>query len=158
MISLTKKESKIGFSVLDLFLILLTVVCILSFVFRDQIRGFLSGEEGVKIQYTFLIQNAGEKTRNYPKVGEELFQSGDLSSLGVLTHISEAEKEYRGSEDETDVILVKTLTCRAEATARLSDRGYVLGGTVIKPGAEIMVETEEASFAMVVTMVQSVEE
>ena len=155
---MTKKNSIIGFSVLDLFLVLLAAVCILSFVFRDQIRGFLGGEEGVRIEYTFLIQNVSEKARNLPKAGEELFCVKDQASLGVLTKMSEAEKEYHGSEDEEDVIFVKTLTCSAEATARLSERGYVLGSSVIKPGAEITVETEEASFTMVITMVQSVEE
>lgn len=143
---------------MDVFLLLLAAVCILSFVFRDQIRGFLSGEEGVRIEYTFLIQNADEKARNYPKVGEELLHSKDLASMGVLEHVSETEKEYRDSQDDRDTVKVKTLTCRAEATARLSERGYVVGDAVIKPGAELTAETETASFTMIVTMVKSVEE
>ena len=155
---MTKKKSRIGFTVLDVFLVLLAAVCILSFVFRDQIRGFLSGEEGVKIEYTFLIQNADEKARNYPKVGEELFHTQDLASMGVLNHTSETEKAYRDTDDEDDTVKIKTLTCRAEATARLSERGYVVGNAVIKPGAELVVETETSSFTMIVTMVKSVEE
>lgn len=143
---------------MDVFLILLAAVCILSFVFRDQIRGFLSGEEGVRIEYTFLIQNADEKARNYPKVGEELFHSGDLASMGILKQTSEAEKEYRDADDAEFSVKIKTLTCRAEATAKLSERGYVVGNAVIKPGAEIAVETESASFTMIVTMVQGTEE
>ncbi len=146
---------------MDVFLILLTAVCILSFVFRDQIRGFLSGEEGVRIEYTFLIQNADEKARNYPKVGEELFHSKDLASLGILNQISETEKEYRDTQDDPDSqasVKVKTLTCKAETTAKLSERGYVVGNTVIKPGAELTAETETASFTIIVTMVKSVEE
>lgn len=146
---------------MDVFLLLLTAVCILSFVFRDQIRGFLSGEEGVRIEYTFLIQNADEKARNYPKVGEELFHSKDLASLGILNQISETEKEYRDTQDDPDSqasVKVKTLTCRAETTAKLSERGYVVGNTVIKPGAELAAETETASFTIIVTMVKSVEE
>lgn len=155
---MTKRKSNIGFSVLDMFLVLLAAVCILSFVFRDQIRGFLSGEEGVKIEYTFLIQNADEKARNYPEVGEELFHSEDLASMGVLNHVSEAEKSYSDAEDSEDTVKIKTLTCRAEATAKLSERGYVVGNAVIKPGAELVAETETASFTMIVTMVRSVEE
>ena len=155
---MTKRKSKIGFSVLDVFLLLLAAVCILSFVFRDQIRGFLSGEEGVKIEYTFLIQNVDEKARNYPKVGEEVFHSKDLSSLGILNHTSETAKEYQDAQDSEDAVKIKTLTCRAEATARLSERGYVVGDAVIKPGAELVAETETASFTMIVTMVKSVEE
>lgn len=143
---------------LDVFLVLLAAVCILSFVFRDRIRGFLSGEEGVKIEYTFLIQNADERARNYPKVGEELFHSKDLVSMGILNHTSEAEKEYQDAEDAEHSVKIKTLTCRAEATARLSERGYVVGNAVVKPGAELVVETETASFTMIVTMVRSVEE
>lgn len=155
---MTKKQSKIGFSVLDVFLILLAAVSVLSFVFRDQIRGFLSGDEGVEIEYTFLIQNVSEKARNYPVEGEELFHSADQASMGILTKVAETEKEYRDAEDEEDVVRIKTLTCNAAATARLTERGYVLGNAVVKPGAELMVETEQASFTMVVTMVRSVEE
>ncbi len=154
---MAKQKSKIGFSVLDLFLILLAAVCILSFVFGDQIRGFLSGEEEVKIEYTFLIQNVSEKARNFPATGEEIFLSKDRSSMGVLTQVTEAEKEYYG-EDEQDVMKIKSLTCQASAMARLSDRGYLLGNAIIKPGAEIVVETERATFTMVVTMVKTVEE
>lgn len=155
---MAKSNSKIAFSVLDMFIILLAAVCVLSFVFRDQIRGILSGDEGVKIEYTFLIQNASEKARNCPSVGEKLFLSKDLSPLGSLTQIAEVEKQYYGSADEEDVVKIKTLTCNAAATARLSDRGYVLGNAVIKPGAELLVETENASFTMIVTMVRNVEE
>ena len=155
---MTKKQSKIGFTVLDMFLVLLAVVCILSFVFRDQIRGFLSGEEGVKIEYTFLIQNVDERARNYPKIGEELFHSQDLASMGVLKYTSETEKAYRDTDDADDTVNIKTLTCRAEVTAKLSERGYVVGSAVIKPGAELVMETETASFTMIVTMVKSVEE
>ncbi|MBQ3076052.1 MAG: DUF4330 family protein [Clostridia bacterium] len=155
---MTKRRSKIGFSVLDMFLLLLAAVCVLSFVFRDQLRVFLSGDEGVKIEYTFLIQNASEKSRNCPSVGEELLLSKDLSSMGVLTQVTQMEKEYHGSDDEGDVVKIKTLTCNATATARLSDRGYVLGNAVVKPGAELIAETENASFTMIVTMVKNVEE
>lgn len=155
---MTKRKSKIGFSVLDVFLILLVAVCILSFVFRDQIRGFLSGEEGVKIEYTFLIQNVDEKSRNYPKVGEELFHSEDLAAMGILRQASEAEKEYQDASDPEHGVKIKTLTCRAEATAKLTERGYVVGNAVIKPGSELAVETETAGFTIIVTMVKSVEE
>lgn len=155
---MAKRNSKIAFSVLDMFIILLAAVCVLSFVFRDQIRGILSGDEGVKIEYTFLIQNASEKARNCPSVGEELFLSKDLSSLGSLTQVAEVEKQYYGSAGEEDVVKIRTLTCNAAATARLSDRGYVLGNAVIKPGAELLVETENASFTMIITMVRNVDE
>lgn len=155
---MAKRNSKIAFSVLDMFIILLAAVCVLSFVFRDQIRGILSGDEGVKIEYTFLIQNASENARNCPSVGEELFLSKDLSSLGSLTQVAEVEKQYYGSADEEDVVKIRTLTCNAAATARLSDRGYVLGNAVIKPGAELLVETENASFTMIITMVRNVDE
>lgn len=159
---MTKKKSKIGFSVLDVLLLVLAAVCVLSFVFRDQIRGFLSGDEGVEIEYTFLIQNASEQARNCPEKGEELFYSKDLSSLGVLTRVASAEKEYHDrideEEEETETIKIKTLTCSATTTAKMTERGYVVGNTVIKPGAELQVETENDSFVMIVTMVRTLEE
>ena len=155
---MTKKKSKIGFSVLDVLLLVLAAVCVLSFVFRD----FLSGDEGVEIEYTFLIQNASEQARNCPEKGEELFYSKDLSSLGVLTRVASAEKEYHDrideEEEETETIKIKTLTCSATTTAKMTERGYVVGNTVIKPGAELQVETENDSFVMIVTMVRTLEE
>lgn|GEM_PF-1570336 len=156
---MANRKYKIGFSVLDVFLLVLATVCILSFVFRDQVRGFLSGEEGVEVEYTFLIQNASDQARNTPEVGEEMIHSEDLSSLGVVTQVAAAEKEYHGScdEEDEDIIKVKTLTCKASTKAKLSERGYVAGNALIKQGAELKVETESASFTMVIIAISEKE-
>ena len=153
------KKLKIGFSVLDVFLIVLAAVCALSFVFRDQVRGFLSGEEGVEIEYTFLVQNASEQARNIPAVGDQMYLSEDMSALGVLTQVAVSEKEYHGScdEEDEDTIMIKTLTCKASSKAKLGERGYVVGNTVIKQGAELKVETENASFTMIVMAISEKE-
>ena len=153
------KKIKLGFSVLDVFLIVLAAVCVLSFVFRDQIRGFLSGEEGVEVEYTFLVQNASQEARNIPEVGEEMYLSRGHASLGTLTQVAVSEKEYHGScdEEDEDIIKIKTLTCKATAKAKLADRGYVVGNTVIKQGAELKVETENASFTLIVMAIHEKE-
>lgn len=150
-----KKREKVGFSVIDAILLVLAAVCILSSVFRTQIRDFLSNEEGVQIEYTFLVENVSEGAKNRPSVGEEIVLSKDLSSLGVLVQVAETSKIYQSQDDPQEKLEVTTLTCRARATVSETEKGYLLEGKSLKPGAEFSVQTESASFTMVVTMVKN---
>lgn len=154
----TKETVKFGFSVIDMILIVLVAACILSSVFGAQIRAFLGNEESVEIEYTFLVENVSDEARNYPAEGEKLLKAEDLSSLGFLVQITETEKNYQSVSDPEDKLDVITLTCKARAVANDTDEGYVLSGERIKPGAELSVQTESATFTMVVTMVKAVNE
>ncbi len=151
-----EKQSIFGFSVLDVILFVLIAVSILSYAFREPIRDFLSGEQGVEIEYTFLIENASPEAKNMPLRSEVLTLSEDGSELGVLVQVAQTEKIYADREDPEDQIRIKTLTCKARATAKETERGYLLGGRSIKPGAEFSIVTDSASFTMVVTMVKNI--
>lgn len=153
-----EKKTALGFSVMDLILLILVVVCILSAVFRTQIHHFLGQEERISIQYTFLIQNASEDARNYPKEGEEIRLSDSYQSLGVIGQIMKSEKEYREIQDPEDTLKLTSLTCQAKAQAYETKQGFTVGSVQVKPGSQFFVQTESASFTMIVTMVKAIEE
>ncbi|MBR5295524.1 MAG: hypothetical protein IKU24_02920 [Clostridia bacterium] len=155
---MNRKKVKFGFSILDGILIVLAVFCILSTVFQTQIRTFFSNDKREEVEYTFLIENASYKGRNYPMEGEEIFLSEDLSSLGRLKNIGEIEKVYQSETDSEDKIKVISLTCQGRVFAEKTEMGYLVGEKKLKPGAMFSVQTESASFTMVITMVKAIDE
>lgn len=151
------KRIKWGFSVVDMILLVLCAALVVSVLFREQIRSFLSAEEKIQIEYTFLVENVSEAAENDPKKGEELFLSEKQISLGKIVNITETEKEYQSVSDPEEKTSVLTYTCSAGVLAQKGERGYEVQGVFIKPGAQFTVETETASFSMVVTMVKAPE-
>lgn len=152
------KKSKIGFSVIDLVLLTLAVACVLSVVFRDQLRSFLGEEEKTEIEYTFLIENVTEEAKNHPVAGEEVILAAEKIPFGTITSVSENLSVYQSLDNEDDKVEILTLTCKAKVRATKTENGYYVSSAAVKPGAEISVETESASFVMIVTMVKSMEE
>lgn len=138
-------------------LLVLAAALLISVLFRDQLRSFLSAQEKIQIEYTFLVENVTEEAKNNPKKGEKLILSEKQISLGEITSIAETRKEYQSVSDPEEKTSVLTYTCKATLLARSTDRGYEVQGTYVKPGAEFAVETETASFSMVVTMVKAPE-
>lgn len=153
-----KKKTELGFSVMDMILLILAAVCIFSAVFHTPLQHFLGQEKNTAIEYTFLIQNASLEARNYPKEGEEIFLSETHQSLGKISQIGKTEKEYREVSDPEDVLKVVNLTLKAQTKAYQEDAGFVVGEVYVKPGAEFFVQTESASFSMMITMVKIIEE
>ena len=152
-----KVQTKWGFSVVDMILLVLAAALLFSVVFRDQIRSFLSAQEKVQIEYTFLVENVTEEAKNNPKKGENLVLSEKQIVLGEIVGITETKKEYQSVSDPEEKTSVITYTCKANVFARSTERGYEVQGVFVKPGAEFAVETETASFSMVVTMVKAPE-
>ncbi len=152
------KNRKIGFSVIDLVLLTLAVACVLSVVFQDQLRSFLGEEEKTEIEYTFLIENVTDEARNHPVAGEKLILADEKIPFGTISSVSENLSVYQSLDNEDDKVEILTLTCKAKVQATGTETGYYVSTTAVKPGAEICVETESASFVMIVTMVKPIEE
>ncbi len=148
------RKKKIGFSVLDMVLLVLVAVCILSTVFHDQIRVFLGAGEEETVEITFLVENVTKEARNHPVSGEEIVLADTKIPLGILVSVSETKGVYASVSDPDNTIEVMTLTCKLQASASSEENGYRVAGTSIKPGVTLSVETPSASFVMVVTMVK----
>jgi hypothetical protein len=151
------KKSRFGFSVVDLVLFILIASCLLSSVFQDQIRSFLGDEEGVAVEYTFLIENVTVAARNHPSYGEEIILAETGKSLGVITSVEEKRNLFGNVDNPDDTVEILTLTCKAQVSAWETESGYVAGEISLKPGARMSVETPTASFVMTVTMVKQTE-
>lgn len=151
------RKKKIGFSVLDVVLLVLVAVCILSSVFHEQIRLFLGAGETEEVEITFLVEKVTAEARNHPVSGEEIVLADTKLSLGTLVSVLENKSVYESASDPEDTIEVLTLTCKLKAKAKETESGYQVANTNIKPGVTLSVETPSASFVMVVTMVKTIE-
>jgi len=153
-----KKRTKAGFFVLDFVLILLVASCVVSAVFQTQLRAFFGEEKKPQIEITFLVENVTEEARNRPLVGEMLAEAENGAFLGSITSVFENESIFANSEDPEEQIRILTLTCKALCTATETEKGYEVNGVSLKAGNRIPVETRQASFEMIITMVKMVEE
>ena len=153
-----QKKRKIGFSVLDLILLSLVGTLIVSVVFQNQIRSFLGEEEKVSLEYTFLIENVTKEAKNHPVAGEEVILADEKLPFGEITSVTENLSVYQNLENEDDTVEILTLTCKATVRATETEAGYFVSSTAVKAGAEISVETESASFVMIITMVKPVKQ
>lgn len=151
------KKRKIGFSVLDMVLLVLAAACILSSVFQDQIRSFLGESKGEKVEITFLVENVTEEGKNHPLAGEEILLTDTRTPVGTLLSVTESKSVYENVSDPEDEIEVLTLTCKVISQAEVTESGYQISGVMLKPGASLSVETPTASFVMLVTMVKTIE-
>jgi hypothetical protein len=144
-------KRRIGFSVVDIVLVVLIAACILTAVFQNQIRTFFQQEGAVTVELTFLVENVTEKANNYPQAGEKLYLSDSKVLFGELVSVSEQNKTvYQSTENAEESIEVLTLRCKMTAKATVSESGYVVEGVSLKQGAAFSVETKSASFVMVV--------
>jgi hypothetical protein len=138
-------------------LLVLAAALVISVLFRDQIRSFLSAGEKIQIEYTFLVEHVTEEAKNDPKKGEKLRLLERQIPLGEIVNIAESKKEYQSVLDPEEKTSVLTYTCSARVSAQKEERGYEVEGVFIKPGSQFAVETETASFTMVITMVKEPE-
>ena len=146
-------KRRIGFSVVDIALLVLIAACILTAVFQNQIRNFFQQEGAVTVKLTFLIENVTEKANNYPTAGEKLYLSESKVFFGELVSVSEQNKTvYQSTENPEESIEVLTLRCEMTTRANPGENGYTAAGVTLKQGASFSVETESASFVMVVIM------
>ena len=127
------KKSKIGFSVIDLVLLTLAVACVLSVVFRDQLRSFLGEEEKTEVEYTFLIENVTEEAKNHPVAGEEVILAAEKLPFGTITSVSENLSVYQSLDNEDDKVEILTLTCKAKVRATKTENGYYVSSAAVKP-------------------------
>lgn len=152
-----KAKKRIGFSVMDLILVVLLLAGILTGLFSDRIRRFLGREEVPEIEYTFLVENVTETARNHPLSGEEIFLSQNGKSIGTIVQVEEKKNLYESVVNPESQLEILTLTCKATTQAVREEVGYRVGEILIKPGSQLPVYTESASFVISVTMVKSLE-
>lgn len=151
------KKKKIGFSVLDVALLVLVAVCVLSTVFQKQIHRFLGQEEKESVEVTFLVENVTEAARNHPRSGEVVSLAENFAELGTLTSVTENKSVYESLSEPGETIEVMTLTCKLSALTVETENGYRFEDVYLKPGAQLSVQTPTASFVMIVTMVKPIE-
>ena len=145
------------FSALDVVLLTLVAVCILSTVFQKQIHRFLGQEEMDAVEITFLVENVTDAARNHPKSGETVTFAETAVELGTLVSVTENKSVYESLSEPEETMEVMTLTCKLSAEAVQEESGYRIGDEVLKPGAQLSVQTPTSSFVMIVTMVKPIE-
>ena len=156
-----KKTPKYRFNVLDAFIILVVVLCVVGIYFRSNIESWIGAEKEFKdYQVTFVVQKIKSTSGQYLSAGNTVYLQNGLelgivnsfSSFPAKTHINDStgasvEVSY---PENTYIDISVTVDCRGVK----NEDGFYLNGTyLITPGTVVNGHTEMMDFTFTVTNV-----
>ena len=155
-----EKRSERKFNVIDAFIIILALLCILGIVFRSQVAEFIGVEKNVEeYELSFVVSEIRYTSNKYFQAESEVY----LDSGNLLLGTIEGNCTFLPAEvyvDGPDGVPVK-INCPPDTYIDVSgiikclgiekDGGFYLGGTYyIAPGSQLKVHTEMINFVITV--------
>lgn len=154
-----KKSSKYKFNVLDVFIILVAVLCIVGIYFRGNIQSWVGAEKELdEFQITLVVEQVKSTSNQYISLGDKIYTGNGLelgridsfASFPAKTYINDAngtpiEVSY---PENTYIDISIVVNCRGLQ----NEDGFYLNGTYpITPGSVIAGHTEIIDFSFTVT-------
>ena len=154
-----KKSAKYKFNVLDAFIILVAVLCIVGIYFRSNIQSWVGAEKELdEFQITLVVEKVKSTSNQYISLGDKIYMSNDLelgridsfSSFPAKTYITDGngtpvEVSY---PEDTYIDISIVVNCRGLQ----NEDGFYLNGTYpVTPGSTIEGHTEIIDFSFTVT-------
>ena len=154
-----KKPSKYKFNVLDAFIILVAVLCIVGIYFRSNIQSWVGADKELdEFQITLVVQQVKSTSNQYISLGDEIYMQNGLelgridsfSSFPAKTYINDGngtpvEVSY---PENTYIDISIVVNCRGLQ----NEDGFYLNGTYpITPGSVINGHTELIDFTLTVS-------
>jgi hypothetical protein len=154
-----KKQSKYKFNILDAFIILVAILCVIGIYFRSNIRSWVGADKELdEFQITFVVQKVKATSNQYISLGDKVYiQNGvefgridSFSSLPAKTYVTDsngASVEVAYPEN-TYIDISIVVNCRGIQ----NEDGFYLNGTYpITPGSVINAHTEHVDFTFTIT-------
>ena len=157
----SEKRSARKFNVIDLFIIILVLLCVLGIVFRSQISEWIGVEKNVEeYKLSFEVSEIRYTSDKYFQAGSKVYIDSGNALLGTIDGnctILPSEVYVEGP----DGVPVK-VNCPKDTYIDISgvikclgiekDGGFYLSGTyAIAPGSQLKVHTEMINFIITVT-------
>lgn len=153
------------FNSIDVFIILLVVLCIAAIYFRGMVASWIGVEKELdEYKITFSVKQIRSTSDKYLIIGNEVY----LSNGGLLGKLSEKSslpaKVFVNDQDgkpvevsypkDTCIDVTGSLTCKGI----MNDDGFYLNGTYsISPGAVLSVYTDMLDFTITVTDISKIQ-
>ena len=157
----TQQTAKRRFNAIDVFIIVLVVLCILGIYFRSQIAEWVGIENKVEeYKITFKISEIRYTSDKYLQPGNEVYISNGNILLGTIEGnctVLPAEVYVTGPDGvpikanypkDTYVDVIGVVKCMGME----KEDGFYLGGTyALAPGSKLDVRTEMLDFSITIT-------
>jgi len=157
----SEKASARKFNIIDVFLIILVVLCVLGVYFRAQVAEWIGIENKVEeYKLGFKISTVRYTSGKYLQAGNEVYFDGGNVLIGTIDGncITLPASAYVDGPDgapvkvnypkDTYVDISGTIKCEG----LMKEDGFYLGGTyVLSPGSTVSVRTEMLNFTIIVT-------
>ena len=161
----TEKKAKRRFNIIDAFIIILVLLCVLGIYFRGQITEWMGVEKNVEdYQIYFKVSGIRYTSEQYFYRGSQIYIDSGNIVMGTLEDYSVniAEVYVDGANGEpvldyypnnTYLDIAGTIKCEGlEKNSR-----FYLGGTYsLAPGSQVNVHTEIMDFVMTITKIEKI--
>ena len=156
-----QQNEKRKFNVIDLFIIILVLLCVLGIVFRSQVAELIGVEKHVEeYKLSFKVSEIRYTSDKYFQAGSKVYLNSGEALLGTIDGnctILPAQVYVDGPDgvpvkvncpEDTYIDVMGVIKCLGIE----KDGGFYLGGTyAIVPRSEIKVHTEMMDFVITVT-------
>lgn len=154
-----KRASKYRFNAIDVFIIVIVILCVLGVYFRSTISSWIGIDKGLKeYEISFVINHVKSTSDQYLSTGNEVRMSsgvelgtiGKCSSLPAKTYVSDTNGDMIevSYPKDTYIDITGYIICKGIE----KDDGFYLSGTyLLSPGTVISASTEMMDFSFTVT-------
>lgn len=157
----SEKSSARKFNIIDVFLIILVVLCVLGVYFRAQVAEWIGVEKKVEeYKIGFKISEMRYTSGKYLQAGNKVYFNGGNVLIGTIDGncITLPASTYVDGPNgapvkvnypkDTYVDVSGTIKCEG----LMKEDGFYLGGTyVLSPGSTVSVRTEMLNFTIIIT-------
>ena len=154
-----KYPSKYKFNILDAFIILVVVLCIIGIYFRSNIESWIGDKKDLKeYQITFVIEKIKSTSDQYINVDDVIMTTNGVE-LGTVSSFSSFPAKEFVSDGSGGLVEVNypentyiDVTVVVNCMGAISDEGFYLNGTyLLSPGTVVNASTEVMDFTFTVT-------
>lgn len=153
-------KQKIKFNILDMLIILLIAAALITFIFRNSISEWLSGDDGEEITYTFIIRNTHESIYRLLETDQVLTESQSGKNAGRISAITakntvktEQVRDEDGGYRDIQITVADRydVTVSAVGDGYHSENGtYLKGNILIAAGKEYTLHTIYGSYDVLI--------
>ncbi len=132
-------KKKISFNIIDVILIAVFLAAILTLVyfFKEKVMVVSNGEKTEEIVYKLEISPMNEQFKGLVEIGDTVYHTETLKSIGQITDVSYSECYYNGVDKSTGKPIktaypgMITMTLTVKVSAEINETGYFINGKQI---------------------------
>lgn len=159
-----KKTPTYRFNAIDVFIIVLVILCVVGIYFRSNIKSWIGIDKDLKeYEISFVVKQIKSSSNQYLTQGNEVYTNNGLyigaisacSSLPANAYVTNEKGEMIAVTypEDTYIDVTGTITCKG---IQKGDGFYLSGTYLLSPGTVIEARTEVINFTLTITDISEI--